>query len=107
MFSAEQEHERFTVYFVSTFRYSKKQFLVCIACHEGFEVAKELKPELAAKLMSQQELSSMVRHGRLKELASGGKRDKARKAARDYCPGCGGEVAANIAYCPQCSGKLK
>lgn len=60
-----------------------------------------------AKLMRQQELSSLVRRGRLKELTGGGKRGKARHTAKSYCPGCGGGVAAKMAYCPQCGGKLK
>jgi len=64
VFSIEQERKKFTVYFVPTFQYSKKQFLVCTTCHESFEVAKELKPELARKIMSQEELSSLVRRSK-------------------------------------------
>ncbi len=55
-FSVEQERKKFTVYFIPTFQYSKKQFLVCPACHEKFEVARELKPEVARRLASQKKL---------------------------------------------------
>jgi len=104
VFSIEQERKKFTVYFVPTFQYSKKLFLVCTTCHESFEIAKELKPELARKIMSQEELSSLVRRSNSQRRATGGGK---RKAAGHYCPSCQNEVSDSMVYCPQCGRKLK
>lgn len=108
VFSVEQERKKFTIYFVPTFQYSKKQFLVCTTCHEKFEVAKELKPELAARLMSQEELSSLIRRKKSKKLATAsGKSKVVAGASGYYCPICSGEVTENMVYCSQCGGKLR
>lgn len=108
VFSVEQERKKFTIYFVPTFQYSKKQFLVCTTCHEKFEVAKELKPELATRLMSQEELSSSVRRGKSKRSATAsGKSKVVAGASGYYCPICSGEVTENMVYCSQCGGKLR
>ena len=108
VFSVEQERKKFTVYFVPTFQYSKKQFLVCTTCHEKFEVAKELKPELAGRLMSQEELSSLIRRRKSKKSATANSKSKAVAGASGYyCPSCSGEVAENMVYCPQCGKKLR
>ncbi len=90
-----------------TFQYSKKQFLVCTTCHERFEVAKELKPELAARLMSQEELSSLIRRRKSKKSATANYKNKAAAGASGYCcPSCSGEVTEKMVYCPQCGRKL-
>jgi len=99
-FSVEQERKKFTVYFVPTFQYSKKQFLVCTTCHQRFEVTKELKPKLKKKLISQEELSSLARRRKRKKLV-------VASASGHYCPGCQSEVTDNMVYCPQCGRKLR
>lgn len=106
VFAVEQERKKFTVYFVPTFQYSKKQLLLCTTCQESFDVAKELKPEIAARLMSQDELAAKIRRGGLKKLIAG-KRRKTAQAARSYCPGCESEIAADMVYCSRCGRKLK
>lgn len=60
VFSVLQTRKKLTVYFVPTFSFSQKQFLVCTACEATFEVPKQLKTEIAENLMSQQELSFLI-----------------------------------------------
>ncbi len=107
-FSVEQERKKFTVYFIPTFQYSKKQFLVCPACRERFEVARELKPELDRRLASQKKQPSSVRRKQSQKLATGKSKGKAVASADGYyCSSCGGEVSEKMVYCPECGGKLK
>jgi len=93
VFSVEQERKKFTVYFVPTLQYSKKQFIVCTNCHQRFEVADELRPEIARRLMSQKELSSVMPQKKLASIL--------------HCPSCQEELTEKMAYCPQCGRKLK
>ena len=102
VFSVEQERKKFTVYFVPTFQYSNKQLLVCPTCHETFEVAKELKPELAKKIISQEEMSAKIR----RKMRTASRKKAARDGSRQHCPSCQNEVSSGMAYCPRCGSKL-
>ncbi|NLE90713.1 MAG: zinc-ribbon domain-containing protein [Dehalococcoidales bacterium] len=68
LFTVEQERKKFTLYLVPTFEYSKKQFMSCPYCREVFEVADEIKSQLAAKLISQEQLTAIIRNGQLEKL---------------------------------------
>ena len=92
VFFVEQERKKFTVYFVPTLQYSKKQFIVCATCHQRFEVAKGLKPEIARRLISQKGLVSVMQQKKL--------------ASVPRCPSCEGELTEKMVYCPQCGQKL-
>ena len=108
VFSVEQERKKFTIYLIPTFQYSKKQFMVCTTCHQRFEVAEELKPELAKRLISQEELSSLIRQRRLKESAIGsGERQLVAADTEHRCPSCENKITDKMVYCPQCGRKLK
>ena len=122
LFSVEQVRKKFTVYFIPTFSYSRKQYLTCTTCQATFEVPKELKPEIEQNLMSQEEVSSLIeqineetakpkRKSRTatKKLspAKSISRQQAKKSAPHYCPSCGRKVSGTMAYCPSCGGKLK
>jgi len=98
--SVEQERKKFTVYLVPTFQYSRKQYLICTTCYQRFEVAKELKPEIARRLLSQEELSSLIRQGKLRRAAIG-------SGTGHYCPSCQNEITDKMLYCSQCGRKLK
>ena len=123
-FSVVQARKKFTVYFIPTFSYSQKQFLVCTTCQATFEVPKELKLEIAKNLMSQEELSSLIRELNEKttepekqtkaittESSSSKnlhkKRAREEKNVTNYCPSCGNEVGEKMSYCSQCGRKLK
>ena len=94
-FAVEQERKKLTVFFVPTFQYSRKQFMVCSKCLQVFEVAEELKKELAARLMTHRQLEA--------ELA---RRKQELEAAAPHCPKCGGLLSQSMLYCPQCGQKL-
>lgn len=106
--SVEQERKKFTIYLIPTFQYSRKQYLTCTTCFQRFEVANELKPKLAKRLISQEELSSLIRQRKFKEAAIGsGDRHLIADATRYRCPSCEYKVMGNMVYCPQCGRKLK
>jgi hypothetical protein len=67
-FSVYQQKKKFTVYFVPTFSYSSKQFIECGACKAAYEVPKDLKSVVAENLMSQEQLSAMVRQVRERRI---------------------------------------
>lgn len=106
VFSVEQERKKFTVYFVPTFQYQSRQIITCKTCNQSFEVDKELKPKIAKNLISQKELNSLRRRGKLKELTGSGKKRRSKKVAKIYCPSCENEVKKGMVYCPQCGVKL-
>ena len=43
-----------------TFSYSKKQFIECELCNAAFEVPKEMKRELAERIMSEKEIQNLL-----------------------------------------------
>jgi len=79
LFTVEQEKKKFTIYMVPTFQYSKKQYMVCPNCREVFEVAEEIKAELLQKLITQEQLSEVIKKGRLDKLLQKGTRAARRK----------------------------
>ena len=94
-FYVEQERKKLTIFFVPTFRYSAKHSMTCTACRQRFEVAKELKSQIAEKLMTKDEVTSVMQQRRRDELAS-----------MPRCPDCQAQVAADMTYCPRCGRKL-
>lgn len=94
-FYVEQERKKLTIFFVPTFRYATKHLMTCTACRQRFEVAKELKPQIVEKMMTKDEVTSVMQQRRRDELAS-----------VPRCPGCQAQVAADMAYCPRCGRKL-
>ena len=94
-FAVEQERQKFTVFFIPTLQFSKKQYMVCSNCLQIFEVAKELKPELASRLMNRQELDT--------ELA---RRKREIEKAAPHCSYCDSRLAKGMVYCPQCGHKI-
>ena len=106
-FAVEQVKKKFTVYFVPTFSYSNKQFATCTSCGASFEVPKDLKPEVAKNLITQEELSSLIRQAN----EDAGKQEGARISGDsthkiNYCPSCGNKVDEEINFCPQCGEEL-
>lgn len=59
--SVYQQKKKFTVYFVPTFSYSSKQLLECGRCKAAFEIPSSLQEKIASRLMSQAELSALLR----------------------------------------------
>jgi uncharacterized protein YbaR (Trm112 family) len=105
VFSVEQERRKLTLYFVPTFQFSSRQIITCNACHQSFQVDDELRPKIAKNLISERELKSLKRRGKLKEVIGSGKR-RGRKAAKSLCPSCKNEIEKGMVYCPQCGTKL-
>ena len=79
LFKVEQERKKFTLYLVPTFEYSKKQYMSCPYCLEDFEVAEEIKDELASRLISQEQLTRAIRNGKLDKLLARPKPGRRKK----------------------------
>jgi len=60
-FRVVETKKKFTVYFVPTFSYSRKIYLLCPACQASFEVPAEHVDRVTASALSQSELSALVR----------------------------------------------
>lgn len=107
IFAVEQAKKKFTVYFIPTFSYSQKQYITCTACQATFEVPKELKPEIAKNLMSQEELSSLISEANKEATEAQSVSNKlATKSSARFCPSCNNKVAKKATYCPNCGAKL-
>ncbi|HEX78866.1 MAG TPA: zinc ribbon domain-containing protein [Dehalococcoidia bacterium] len=106
IFSVEQERRKLTLYFVPTFQLSNRQIITCSECRQSFQVEAELKPKIAESIISEKELRSLKRSGKLKELIGGSGKRRGRKAVKSRCPHCENEVGKGMVYCPQCGNKL-
>jgi hypothetical protein len=94
-FYVEQERKKLSIFFVPTFRYSAQHSMTCTACRQRFDVTKKLKPQITEKLMTKDEVTSLMQQRRRDDLAG-----------MPRCPGCQAQVAADMAYCPGYGRKL-
>ena len=106
IFAVKQERKKLTVYFIPTFQFSSRQIIVCEHCRETFEVDNELKPKVAENMISQKQLESLKRRGKLKELTGDPPKRRTKKVINTYCPSCENEIDKNMVYCPRCGKKL-
>lgn len=131
-----QLRKKFTVYFIPTFSYSKKQAIVCGRCGASFEVPKDMQRKLAEEIMSQEQLSRMIarfeeahrkadrtnmteeqRARLITQIAKESLAELGTKAAETktipsgekatYCTKCGHELGADDVFCPKCGTKRK
>ncbi len=120
VFSVDQVRTKFTLFFIPTFSFSQQQFLVCTTCQATFEVTKELQPDIAKNLMSQEELSALI--GQINKEAAEEKKgvlaaerlslvqgeykkmDKGNPV--NYCTQCSQQLSPGMVYCPQCGVKV-
>jgi hypothetical protein len=106
-FSVEQVKKKFTVYFIPTFSYSNTQYLTCTSCNASFKIPKELKPEVAKNLMSQEELSSLIQKAN-KENKKKPELEKPNSKKRiNYCPNCGSSISEEMNFCKECGKKIR
>jgi len=95
VFSVHQERQKLTVYFVPTVQFHLKQFMTCTHCGERFEIADELKPKVAERLMTEVQLKKT-----LGEMATEG------RLPLPCCLACSRPLAPGMKFCPECGAKL-
>ena len=84
-----------TIYFVPTVQYRVKQYMTCMYCSERFEIADELKAEIAARLMTEQQLKKVVGDIVMENSLPGPR-----------CPACTQAVEPGMRFCPSCGKQL-
>jgi hypothetical protein len=95
IFSIHQERQKLTLYFVPTVQYRVKQYMTCVKCGERFEIADELKPQIAERLMTEEQLKKV-----LGEMTVG------IRLPSPYCPECSQPVLPGMKFCPNCGKPL-
>jgi hypothetical protein len=119
-FTVEQVKQKLTLYFIPTFSYLQKQYLVCGACRSACEVPEEGKQEIARRLMSHKEMSVWLRvlnrrMGKTSRVIitdmpsaeSSTANALPLPAQKMHCPFCSHEIDEGFTYCPGCGGNLK
>jgi uncharacterized OB-fold protein len=69
--------------------------MTCTRCTQRSEIADALKPEIAKRLMTKDQVEQM-----LGELAA------ETRLPAPRCPDCTGTVEPGMRFCPNCGGKL-
>jgi len=95
VFSIHQERQKLTVYFVPTIQYRVKQYMTCQRCGERFEIADELKPQIAERLMTEVELKKVL-----------GEMAVENRLPLPNCPACSQPVELGMKFCPNCGRPL-
>jgi hypothetical protein len=95
IFYVHQVREKLTLYFVPTIQYKAKQYMTCLQCNERYEIADELKPQIAERLMTEEQLKKT-----LSEIAA------QTRLPLPYCNSCSSPVGPGMKFCPNCGGKI-
>ena len=131
-FAVHQAKKKFTIYFIPTFSYSNKQYLECLSCHDSFEVAADMKPDIEQNLLTQAEFSALARNNSLAEPDSDNPRYREELGASSttksegrvrvvptsagspvssvpgfqYCSNCGENQPLTSNFCNKCGAAL-
>jgi len=96
IFFVHQVREKLTLYFVPTVQYKVKQYMTCLHCKERYEIADELKPQIAERLMTEEQLKKT-----LGEIAT------QTRLPPLYCSTCASPLDHSMKFCPYCGTKIE
>jgi len=105
-FSVFQVRKKFTLYFIPTFSYSSKQYLVCNACKANFEVPKDKKEMVKSKIMTQEQLSALVARSTEENRISTTSEKTLIDQGTKKCPYCAEEIKVDAIFCRYCKHDL-
>lgn len=91
IFNVTQRRQKLTVYFIPTVQYRVKQYMTCRDCGESFEIADELKQEIAKRLMTEKQLKNVIR-----DIAGN------QNGLMLLCQSCSQPITRGMRFCPNC-----
>ena len=99
-FVVYQQGRKFTLYFIPTFSYSKKQVAICTSCKNAFEIPNDRKAHIESMLMSEEEFKSKVN-----QFAYEARKQIAETETKK-CPYCAETIKAEATFCRFCQRDL-